>query len=159
MDLVEIEQASLRAWPALQQEFYDGWMLKFANGYTKRSNSVNSFSPSTTDLSEKITYCEKCYQDKQLIPIFRITPFSSPHDLDDHLRELGYEKINPTLVLTLKLDHFLIQQRSDTELQFMRIHEWFEHFCKFQDENNEKLKTHKEILEIKTPTSPFSKGR
>ncbi|MFN2156932.1 MAG: hypothetical protein ACK2UX_16980, partial [Anaerolineae bacterium] len=38
----QIEAASLDAWPALEQIAYDGWILRFSDGYTKRANSVNS---------------------------------------------------------------------------------------------------------------------
>ena len=30
-----IEELSLNAWPALQTVLYDGWVLRFADGYTR----------------------------------------------------------------------------------------------------------------------------
>jgi hypothetical protein len=29
------EELLLNMWPALQTKLYDGWILRFANGYTK----------------------------------------------------------------------------------------------------------------------------
>jgi hypothetical protein len=45
----------------LQTVLYDGWLLNFANGYTRRANSVQTLYPSTLDLEEKIDYCEALY--------------------------------------------------------------------------------------------------
>ena len=35
-----IEELTLNAWPPLQTQLYDGWLLGFSGGYTRRANSV-----------------------------------------------------------------------------------------------------------------------
>ena len=36
-----LEEVAMNAWPALQQMLFDGWIVRFAQGYTKRANSVH----------------------------------------------------------------------------------------------------------------------
>ena len=84
-----IEEASLRAWPALTDSDFDGWRLRFANGYTRRSNSVTPLGPSRLDLDDKIAACERIYGERGLPTIFRLTPFA-PAELDPRLASRGY---------------------------------------------------------------------
>ena len=46
------EELSLNALPALQTQFYDGWVFRYTSGYgyTNRANSVNLLYPSMLDL-------------------------------------------------------------------------------------------------------------
>ena len=95
----ELEKSSLKAWPALEELIYDGWVLRFSRGYTKRANSVNVLDESTIDLPEKVAQCERIYHQRDLPPIFRITPLSPP-DLDGVLKDRDYQILDPTLVMT-----------------------------------------------------------
>ena len=47
-EILAIEQRALNAWPALESATVDGWSLRAAGGWTKRSNSANPLAPSGT---------------------------------------------------------------------------------------------------------------
>jgi len=49
-----VEETCLNAWPALQEVHYDGWLLRLADGKTRRTNSVNVLRHGSRPLSEKI---------------------------------------------------------------------------------------------------------
>lgn len=142
-----IEEASLNSWPALQQILFDGWILRFSKGYTKRANSVNPLFSSSMNLDEKVAICEKLYAEKGLQPVFRLTPFSSPSDLDQILESRGYRKVDPTLVLHLDLKSHNIQPAPSVELHDEGLDDWIEVFCQFSESQVEKHQTHKEILQ------------
>ncbi len=86
---LRIEQVALRAWPALADSDFDGWRLRFADGYTRRANSITPLAPSRLDLEDKIATCERLYAERGLPTIFRMTPFA-PSDLDALLARRGY---------------------------------------------------------------------
>lgn len=97
--LQKVEEAALNAWPAPQQVLYDGWLLRFAGGYTKRANSVNIRYRSTLPFVSKIAYCERMYAVQGLPTLFRTPePFTSP-TLLGALVEEEYAPFDPTLVL------------------------------------------------------------
>lgn len=84
-----VEEACLNGWPALRQILFDGWLLRFSEGHTRRSNSVNPLSPGRRDLREKIARCETLYAQAALPTIFRIPSIAEP-GLDEALDCLGY---------------------------------------------------------------------
>jgi ribosomal protein S18 acetylase RimI-like enzyme len=84
------EEISNNAWPALQTMEYDGWILRFAGGVTKRSNSVNLLYPSTIDPGEKIDFCESLYRSRNILSCFKVTAIADPGDIDDRLEHKGY---------------------------------------------------------------------
>jgi len=97
---LRVEEACLNAWPALQEVHYDGWLLRLADGKTRRTNSVNVLRNGRRPLSEKIPYCEHFYRQQQVTPYFRILS-SADDGLDAHLEQLGYvaEDVTDTLYL------------------------------------------------------------
>ena len=94
----KFEELSFNAHPALNTMYYDGWLLRFAEGYTLRANSVNTIYPSTLALNDKISYCEDIYTQLKLSTVFKITPLSL--ELDAVLEERGYRIVTPTNLMT-----------------------------------------------------------
>jgi N-acetylglutamate synthase len=87
-----LEELLLNALPCLQQILYDGWILRFAEGYTTRANSVTPLYPSSQKLLLKINRCECVYRDFDLQPIFRLADIPRLQILDRTLDDLGYHK-------------------------------------------------------------------
>jgi len=98
-----IEELSLNSWPALHSLHYDGWILRLANRFTDRSNSVWPLYSSNLTLDEKIDRCESFYADRDQQAVFRITSDLSRSELDDLLEKRGYEVNTPTVVQTLDI--------------------------------------------------------
>jgi len=98
-----IEEHALNAWPSLQTLLLDGWVLRFANGYTRRANSVNPLYPSQQEAGEKVRVCERWYRERGLKVVFKMTAASQPDDLDAFLAARGYEIDAPTSVQLMEL--------------------------------------------------------
>ena len=87
-----LEELSLNALPCLQQILYDGWVMRFAEGFTKRANSVTPLYSGIKDLKTKISRCEAVYNDFNLPIVFRLTDTPQWLELDRTLAELSYVK-------------------------------------------------------------------
>ncbi len=104
--LKQIEEAGLNAWPAVRQVVFDGWLLRFTGGYSKRVNSVNYLYPSTLHLDEKIRYCEEVFNRLKLPMIFRLVDLMTEPGVVEALDIAGYRAFDPTLVLGCHLIAF-----------------------------------------------------
>src|SRR5258707_13910402 len=95
---VQVEETCLNAWPALKEVFYDGWLIRLANGATRRTNSVNVIGPGSRPLLEKIAYCEAIYRAHAQPTYFRILSHGA-RDLDLALDARGYRAEDETATL------------------------------------------------------------
>ncbi|MEZ4669566.1 MAG: GNAT family N-acetyltransferase [Anaerolineae bacterium] len=102
---LHLEELSLNALPALQTCYYDGWIMRFADGYTKRANSVNPLYDTRLDVAEKVAYCESMYAVRKQPTVFKMTPFSQPGSLDEYLARHDYRKETGASVQVVDLDN------------------------------------------------------
>ncbi len=98
-----LEERSLNASGAFQSLVYDGWLLGYRSGPTKRLRCVNPFYPSTLALAKKIEHCVRFYRSAGLPAIFRLLPFSQPPELDAWLERAGWERFERTQVMYVRL--------------------------------------------------------
>jgi len=101
--IADLERISLTMWNAAEEIEYDGWILRFAGGYSGRANSVQTYSASSLPVAEKVAYCEAMYAQRQIPIIFKLTTATQPPDLDPFLREHGYTLRNTTSVQLLNI--------------------------------------------------------
>jgi N-acetylglutamate synthase len=98
-----IEECALNASGVFQSLVYDGWLLGYRPGPTKRLRCVNPFYPSTLPLAEKVEHCVSFYAAAGLPAVFRLLPFSEPAELDRWLDDNGWGTFERTLVLRADL--------------------------------------------------------
>ena len=94
------EELSLNSHVSLKTQFYDGWVIRYANGYTNRANSVNMLYPSTLDLQRKISHCEDFYEVLGRPCVFKVT---DDNYIDKVLEQRGYQLVTPTDLMIMNL--------------------------------------------------------
>ncbi|GAA0383648.1 GNAT family N-acetyltransferase [Paenibacillus motobuensis] len=163
MDSKSIEELSLNHWPSLSTLLYDGWLLRFANGYTKRANSISPIYDCTYDLQLKIDECEKMYRGQQLPVIYKITPFVHPAHLDEVLAERGYLKHDMTSVQVLDLKHVRQPRLRSVKLSQEADLEWINDFCQMSQVGERHIPTMTTMLDnikgCKTMISLYADSR
>jgi N-acetylglutamate synthase len=123
-----IEELSMNAWPALENILYDGWIIRFSNGYTKRANSINPIYKSTIDINEKEKYCYELFKNKKLPVIYKLVDCKEHRNLDGILESIGYEKIDITSVQTLNLAIFDYAPENDIRIENDFSEKWLNGF-------------------------------
>jgi N-acetylglutamate synthase len=142
-----IEEISMNAWPALQTMHYDGWILRFAGGITKRLNSVNPLYASKIDVDEKILFCENIYRSQNLPPCFRINEIVQPSDLDQNLEAHGYDHVFDVSVQLVNINQLKIATGKNIQIAEIMNEAWLDDYIRMNDVNPAKKPLLKRIIE------------
>lgn len=151
-----LEEISLNAWPALQTILYDGWLLRFADGYTKRANSINPRFPSTIAFDEKLKFCEDLYKGKNLDAVFKITPEARPANLDYLLSERGYRKDGHVSVQCLGLESYNDKKSICVNVEKNMSEQWLESFCRMNNLSDYQQLTLRQMMNNIIPKHCFA---
>ena len=144
-----LEEVAANGHVALNVMQYDGWLLRFSNGYTSRANSVCVLYPSSKPLEEKIEYCEKCYEKQGQPTIFKLTDADT--ELSELLTKRGYETVTPTDVMEVSIEGAGLSELGNNEsvkcLYAAEPEEWLPRYFAFENIADEwKRNTFREML-------------
>lgn len=151
-----LEHISLRAWASLETEVYDGWLLRYAHGYTGRANSVQPLDSSSLPLADKIQYCENWYAQRNLPSIFRLTSAMQPPELDTILDERNYERYNETLVQVSDLSTLSPIQSAQFQFDTTISDNWLDAWATWNNIPAQHITTAKMMLSDDTTTACFA---
>lgn len=94
----ELEEQAFRAWPALETLTIEGWLLRFADGHTKRANSVNALMP-RIPVTGILPIAELHFATRRLPLVFRLSPLAGTV-ADAILAAHGFQFLDETIVMT-----------------------------------------------------------
>ncbi|AOZ90997.1 GNAT family N-acetyltransferase [Paenibacillus crassostreae] len=145
----KIEEFSLNAWPALQNFVYDGWLLRFANGFTKRSNSINPiYDASEQNTQEKIQNCETIYTSVGLDTIFKVTPFVIPKNIDSILDKRGYDVVDLSSVQVIDLSAIEEPVTTNVNMKTEINNEWIDILSDFNNLSDSNAEITKKLFSV-----------
>lgn len=150
-----VEEASLNAWPASRQMVFDGWLLRFTNGYTRRANSINPIYAGTETIEHKIKFCEQIYSSQHLPCVFKITPFVQPAKLDESLAAAGYKQEALTSVQTVNLDTVAFESFSDRQEWTEPVEAWINEYVRMNGVASNHIASLTSILNHIVPETCF----
>jgi GNAT superfamily N-acetyltransferase len=128
-----LEEISLNAWPATQTVLYDGWVLRFAEGYTRRANSISPLYPSALPLDTKLDTCVRLYGERGLPVIFKLAQGASPPGLDAALADRGYREDARTSVQILNLELAARRPARDVSVAASLTVEWLNAYARMSN--------------------------
>ena len=92
------EELATNTMPSFDHLLYDGWLLRFTQGYSRHNNSVWPLYKGERPLADKIAFCEAQYAARGLICGFRLAELPEHKAIEAALSERGYGRSNPNLV-------------------------------------------------------------
>lgn len=100
--LRRVEEAQLNSWPAPRTVLLDGWVLRFADGYTNRANSATPLDPCRKPFAEQLAQVVRLYSGQGQRALIRARSFDDPALLRA-LHDGGWTATGHSLVLGAKL--------------------------------------------------------
>ena len=152
-----VREACLNGWPALRELVFDGWLLRFSRGYTRRTNSVHPLSAGVQPLHGKIRYCEALYAAQGLPTLFCI-PSTAPPPLGHALDERGYDPPEgETRLLCMSLAEASLLPQDGVRLEEgLPGDDWLHALAGLQGQGEAERRTHRAILEALAVPAVFA---
>jgi hypothetical protein len=107
-DARRVEAAAALGWRALDQAWLGGWLLRAAEGFTGRANSVLPIGDPDRPLPDAVEYVERWYSERGL-PAMIVVPYPlagpAEHPLAEYLNRRRWTvRAGPAVVMTANTD-------------------------------------------------------
>lgn len=144
--LQALENFYIEAWVAFESVDYDGWLLRFADGYTRRANSVNPLFGSSLPLDEKLAFCADAFAQRGISLVYKLTDAAQPTDLDAQLESRGYTKDDTVSVQLCDLTSQNLVISDDALYSETLTDDWLDDFCRLNIVAESSLKPMRRLL-------------
>lgn len=98
----QLDLAMATAWPPAVTQDCDGWTLRYAEGITRRANSVLACGR-PAELGAAVAEAEQFYAQRDAAPVFLVSEASTPPEVTDELTSRGYVEDAPTWIIHREL--------------------------------------------------------
>ncbi|MGL4727510.1 MAG: GNAT family N-acetyltransferase [Bosea sp. (in: a-proteobacteria)] len=119
------EERIVNAWPAPSTLMIEGWVVRFANGYSGRANSASPLSAGATLSEEALALIERLYEDAHLPPCIRITPLTHA-GMANRLAKRGYRRKDASLGMVADLSGQVFEKPPGLSLSPRPVRTWIE---------------------------------
>lgn len=92
VDVLACEERLVNCWPALDTLLMDGWVIRYANGYSGRANSASAVSAKATLSGALLDEVCGFFRARGLPPAIRVTPLAEK-GLDARLEQQGWQAV------------------------------------------------------------------
>ncbi len=144
----KIEEVCFNAFPSLKQALHGNWLLRFADGLTRRANSVNALRAECDDddAAAVIAAAEPLYRAQGLPTIFRVLSILDPA-LDRELAARAYNGEGESCVLYGAID--AVAAAADPAVRLSPLPEpaWLTAMAALQGHSPAQAATYRRIVE------------
>lgn len=142
----DLEQAGFNAWPALRNVFVGGWLVRTADGYTKRANSANFLRPHPMPAADAVARCTQLLAAQGVRPAFRLVERAETRAVERHLADARWVQIEPSLVMHAPLDGAFPARDADPSISLLPLDEWLEVHAAIAGQDAETAARHRSLL-------------
>lgn len=146
--ILEAERLAHRTWPCRDEETFGEWILRAADGYSRRANSALAIGEPPEGIPASIDHVTAWFRAREVEPCLKITPLA-PASLDETLEVSGWTVATPSLVLRLAELPVTPEAEGDAEMVWSKVVEadWFERLSTWDEETPETSEHHRALLE------------
>jgi ribosomal protein S18 acetylase RimI-like enzyme len=103
-ELIAIEAAAVRGWPALVTSDIDGWTARWSSGGSVRANSVATVAFHGDSIDGALAEVAEFYRSRGSVPKFTVSQTSEPPGLDELLAARGWQRSGAHVTMAKRIE-------------------------------------------------------